>query len=117
MPKEEQAQNATAGMDMFQLKKSIPMIDAQSSLFQYSVVNYVVLSKHSFILEKLRLTRFTSFSFAQTTIHDFLKYRFELIVSLSSTNATKTSALLFFYYYFLFLISIFIIIFFYFVSS
>ena len=32
----------------------------------------------------------TSFNFAQNTIHDFSKYRIELIVALSSTNATKT---------------------------
>ena len=31
----------------------------------------------------------TSFGFAQNTIHDFQKYRIELIVALPSTNATK----------------------------
>ena len=31
----------------------------------------------------------TYFGFAQKKIHDFSKYRIELIVALSSTNATK----------------------------
>ena len=33
----------------------------------------------------------TSSGFKQNTMHDFLKYRIELIVAVSSTNATKTA--------------------------
>ena len=33
----------------------------------------------------------TSFGFAQNMIHDFQKYRIELIMALSSTNAKKIS--------------------------
>ena len=40
--------------------------------------------------EKLSLTVFTTYDFAQTKIHDFSRYRIELIVPMSSTNATKT---------------------------
>ena len=39
---------------------------------------------------EMSLIGYTSFGFAQNKIHDFKKYRIELIVALFSTNATKT---------------------------
>ena len=62
----------------------------ESSLFQYSVVNYIMLSKHSFVRQKLRLIGSTSFGFAQNPLHDFQNTVYELIVELSSAYATKT---------------------------
>ena len=48
-----------------------------------------VLSKHLSVIQKLRFTDSTFLSFAQNCLHDFQNTVNELIVALSSTNATK----------------------------
>ena len=49
-----------------------------------------MLSKHIFLTQKLRLIGSTFFGFAQNSLHDFHNMVYELLVALSSTNATKT---------------------------
>ena len=49
-----------------------------------------MLPKHLFVIQKLGSVRSTVFGFAQNSLHDFQNTVYELIVAMSSTNATKT---------------------------
>ena len=72
-------------------KESVAITHAPILFFFHTLLLIIYLSAVKTLIchRKMSLIGSTSFGFAQNTIHDFQKNGIQLIVALSSTNATK----------------------------
>ena len=85
--------NAIAATDnIFDKKKEYSYYRYPNSVY-FNIpllIIYLINYRNTYLsLQKLCLIGLTSFGFAQNTLHDFQKYGIELIMTLSSINATK----------------------------
>ena len=80
-----------SGYGHFQWKKKSCNHRCPNSIYFHTLFLIIYLSaiERHICRREMSLIGSTSFGFAQNTMHDFSKYRIELIVAFSLTNATK----------------------------